>query len=155
MVDIQNHTLCRQQHKEWEKLNDPLLELICLVYLLNAAPNELRNEMVGVNQLKGAHFFTGPHEMKVEPLIERFGHDPNGFIQAAERIQGEPMNLADVAYRFEAFPKVPLYFLLWVGDEEFQPRLSVLFDRSVEHHLAPDAVWGLVTLVSERLLRVH
>jgi hypothetical protein len=40
---------------------------------------------------------------------------------------------------------------LWVGDDEFQPRLSVLFDRTIDQHLAPDAVWGLVNLVSDRL----
>jgi hypothetical protein len=60
--------------------------------------------------------------------------------------------MADVAYRFAAFPKVPLYYLLWVGDAEFPPRLSILFDRSIDKHLAADAIWGLVNLMSEILL---
>jgi len=45
-----------------------------------------------------------------------------------------------------------LYYLLWEGDEEFEPRISVLFDRSIESHLSADAIWGLVALVSEALL---
>jgi hypothetical protein len=67
-------------------------------------------------------------------------------------MQGEPVDLADVAYRFQAFPKIPIYYLLWEGDDEFPPRLTVLFDRSIDEHMAPDAVWGLFNLVTGRLL---
>ena len=68
------------------------------------------------------------------------------------KIGGEPQNLADAGFKILTFPKVPLYYLLWRGDEEFNPRLSVLFDRSVEKHLSADAIWGLVSLVSDALL---
>jgi hypothetical protein len=51
------------------------------------------------------------------------------------------------------FPKIPLYYLLWQGDEEFEPRLSILFDRSIEEHLPADAVWGLVKLFTDILVR--
>ena len=43
--------------------------------------------------------------------------------------------------------------LLWQGDDEFKPRMSVLFDRSIEKTLAADAIWGLVSLVSYLLLK--
>ncbi|MBW1838075.1 MAG: DUF3786 domain-containing protein, partial [Deltaproteobacteria bacterium] len=56
------------------------------------------------------------------------------------------------AYKLSPLPKIPLYYLLWEGDEEFQPHLSILFDRSIESHLSADAIWGLVNLVSIRLL---
>ena len=112
----------------------------------------LAQEMISVQDLKNAHFFVGPHELKVKPLLTRYGEDLEGFKKAAERVGGEALDLADIAYEFLPLPKVPLYYLLWAGDEEFQPNLSILFDRSVEHHLAADAIWGLVNLVSEVLL---
>ena len=65
---------------------------------------------------------------------------------------GELIDMADAAYMFQAFPRVPLYYLFWEGDEEFRPRLSVLFDRSIERHLATDIIWGVVNLVSDILL---
>jgi hypothetical protein len=136
----------------WETLRYPLLELLSLVYLLNAGPEGVSNEMVSVQQLKTSHFFQGPHELNIEPLIRRFGSDLEGFKEAALKIGGEPQNLADAGFKILTFPKVPLYYLLWRGDEEFNPRLSVLFDRSVEKHLSGDAIWGLVSLVSEALL---
>jgi hypothetical protein len=108
--------------------------------------------MISVQELKSAHFFQGPHELKVRPLLQRYGGDLEGFKEATERLGGEALDLADAAYKLSAFPKVPLYYLFWKGDDEFEPRLSILFDRSIECHLSADAIWGLVSLVSGRLL---
>ena len=152
LVDRQNRCVCRQGHGQWESIDNPLLELLCLVYLLNAGPGPISQEMVSVQDLKSAHFFKGPHELKVGPLLERYGNDIDGFKRAAERLSGEALDLADAAYRLLPFPKVPLYYLFWKGDQEFRPNLSILFEKSVEHHLAPDAIWGLVSLVSGILL---
>ena len=127
LVNIQTRCLYRQVQDHWERTDKPLLELLCLVYLLNTGPQLLSYKMVSTQELKSAHFFKGPHEV-------------------------ETMDLADAAYKLLAFPKVPLYYLFWKGDQEFGPGLSVLFDQSVEHHLAADAIWGLVNLVSDVLI---
>jgi len=154
LVDRKNHSLRRKNQGEWEQVNHPLLELLVLVYLLNAGPQILSRELVSAKELKTAHFFQGPHELNAGKVLERFGRDPEGFKKAAESLGGEGQNLAsDAAYKIPALPKVPLYYLLWVGDDEFEPRLSVLFDRSIESHLSADAVWGLVAFVSEALLK--
>jgi len=153
LVDRKNHSLRRKNRSEWEMLNYPLLELLVLVYLLNAGPQLLSRELVSAQELKTAHFFQGPHELRVGGVLDRFGRDLKGFRRAAESLGGAGQSLADAAFRIPALPKVPLYYLLWEGDDEFEPRLSVLFDRSVESHLSADAIWGLVALVSEALLR--
>jgi hypothetical protein len=154
LVDIEGRCLHRQSHGRWARAENPLLELVCLSYLLNAGPQSLSQQMVSAKELRTGHFFKGPHELKTQPLLNRYGNDLEGFRKAAERAGGEELVLADAAYRFEALPKIPLHYLLWKGDEEFSPRLSVLFDRSIEYHLAADAIWGLVTLVSDAILSV-
>lgn len=153
LVDKQRRCLCRQGPGEWERMDSPLLELVSLVYLLNATPEPLGKRTISVKELKSAHFFRGPHELRVRPVLERYGNDLEGFKRAAEELGGESLDLADAAYKFWVFPKVPLCYLLWEGDQEFSPSLSILFDRSIEQHLAPDAIWGLVNLVSDILLR--
>ncbi len=152
LVDIENRCLHHQSHGQWTRSENPLLELVCLSYLLNAGPQSLNQQMVSAKELKTGHFFTGPHELKTQPLLNRYGNDLEGFKKAAERAGGEDLGLADAAYKFEALPKIPLHYLFWKGDEEFNPRLSVLFDRSIEYHLAADIIWGLVTLVSDAIL---
>jgi Domain of unknown function (DUF3786) len=153
LIDVQKSVLKIGRQGVWETVSYPLLELLSLVYLLNAGPEGPSNEMVSVQQLKTSHFFQGPHELNLDPLVRRFGDDVEGFKEAALKIGGDPQNLADAAFKILTFPKVPLYYLLWRGDEEFNPRLSVLFDRSIEKHLSADAIWGLVSLVSDALLK--
>jgi len=153
LIDVRNSVLKINRQGMWETLSHPLLELLSLVYLLKAGPEGVSNEMVSVQQLKNSHFFQGPHQLNIDPLIRRFGNDVEGFKEAALKIGGEPQDLADAGFKILTFPKVPLYYLLWRGDEEFNPRLSVLFDRSIEKHLSADAIWGLVSLVSDSLLK--
>jgi hypothetical protein len=142
-----------KQDGQWQVIDHSLLELLILVYLLQVKPGWLFNETISVQDLKDAHFFQGPHELRTDQVLERFGHNFDGFRQAAEKFAGIRLTMADMAYKLRPFPKIPLYFLLWKGDEEFPPRLSVLFDRSIERHLSADAIWGLVNLVCDLLTR--
>ena len=70
----------------------------------------------------------------------------------AEYLEGQSRDMADIAYRLLPFPRVPLYYLLWQGDDEFEPQVTVLFDRSIENVLAADAIWALINRVTTSLL---
>jgi hypothetical protein len=153
MVDIENRCLKRLGETGWEITDDPLLELVTVMYLINVNDiHPIGRDIVGVKDLKEGHFFQGPHALKTDSLLKRYGHDLNGFKQTAEYLEGEPRDMADAAYRLSPFPRIHLYYLLWEGDEEFEPRLTVLFDRSIENVLAADAIWALVNRVSTALL---
>ena len=152
LADLKDRCLKSLKSEHWDRIEYPLLELIFLVYLMNVGPGPILNEMISVNELKESHFFQGPHELRTAPLLERYGRDPAAFNRAAEFLGARKLDFADVAVTIHPFPKVPLHYLLWEGDDEFAPRLSVLFDRSVEKHLPADAIWGTVTLVTHALL---
>jgi hypothetical protein len=153
LVDPTGCTISRRAENGWETIENHLLELVSLVYLLSAGPQTPTGEMVSVQELRTAHFFTGPHAIRTRPLVDRFGQDLEGFRAAAERLGGQSMAMADGAYKFLVFPKVPLHYLLWRGDDEFQATISILFDRSIEQHLAADAIWAMVNLVGNMLLQ--
>ena len=152
-VDAENQTIWQIEGNHRKEADDPLLELITLVYLLNATRQNISGELIGVRELKDAHFFQGPHAIDVSSLLKRYGRDTDGFSAAADALAGTPVQMADAAYRFLPFPKIPVYYLLWSGDDEFNPRLSVLFDRSIESHLTADAIWGLIRLITVSLLK--
>ncbi len=152
-VDIEERRLKAPGLSGWDQVDDPLLELILLVYLLNAKDEPLAQEMITVQQLKDAHFFQGPHDLHTKPLIDRFGRDLKGFRNAAAALGGVAIDAGDAGFRIQALPRVPLYYILWEGDDEFEPRLSVLFDRSIEKQLNADGIWGLVQLVSGALIK--
>ncbi|MBT8372992.1 MAG: DUF3786 domain-containing protein [Deltaproteobacteria bacterium] len=153
VVDIENRCLRRLEQNDWVKSDDPLLELVVVHYLLNVKeiyPIDL--DIVGVKDLKEGHFFQGPHALKTDPLLKRYGNDLRGFELAAEYLEGSARDMADAAYRLLPFPRVPLYFLLWKKDTEFNAQMRVLFNRSIEKILAADAIWALVNRVSTALL---
>jgi len=154
LVDFNERCLKRNQGRGWEKTPDPLLELVTLVYLNNVKILQpLGREIVGIKDLKEAHFFQGPHALQIDPLLKRYGQDVKGFKAAAEYLAGYPMDMADAAYRLLPFPRIPVYYLFWKGDAEFDPRISVLFDRSIEQLFSADAIWGLVNRVTTALLQ--
>ncbi len=154
MVDPISCCLRRLDGARWEKVDDPLLELVSVLYLVNVNDvYPLGRDIVGPQDLKEGHFFQGPHELKIAPLVERYGGDLHGFRQATEKLGGEPLDMADAAVRLKPFPRVHLYYLLWEADDEFPARMSVLFERSIENVMAADAIWGLVNRVSTELLK--
>ena len=152
LVDISHKSIREMWHGKWREVDVQLLRLLVLVYLLNVTDASLTREKISVRDLKDAQFFQGPHTLKTKPLLDVFGRNHAGFIHAAERIGGSTIDMADAAFRFLPFPKIPLYYLLWDGDDEFAADLNILFDRSIEQHFNADAIWGLVNLVSDMLL---
>lgn len=148
-IDLSRRCLLRKQASQWEKSDDPLLTLVAVMYLKNInAIYPMGKDIVGVNDLKEGHFFAGPHEFRLQPLLKRFANDPAGFRAAAMALDGHPVDMADAGFRLLPFPRVPLYFLLWLGDDEFKPRIQVLFDRPIASLLAADAIWALVNRVA-------
>jgi len=151
-VDIPNQRLMHDGGVGWAPLEDPLLELVALVYLNQVnAVFPLDRDIVGLQDLKESHFFVGPHELRTAGVLDRYGCDPDGFKRAVMALEGQPVDMADAAGRLLPFPRIPLYFLMWFADEEFPSQLRVLFDRSIEAFLPADAIWALVNRVAKAL----
>jgi len=153
-IDLKRHCICKRGKDRWDQIAEPLLELITIVYLVNATADPLEEEMIGISELKDAHFFQGPHAVDVSGLLARYGHDLKAFQSVSLELGGTPLDLADAAYRFYPFPKAPVFYLLWEGDEEFGPNMSILFDRTIERHFSADGIWGLINLVSNALIKM-
>lgn len=128
------------------------LQVILLTYLMSAREIPLADRLVAVGSLKGGKcFFQGPHSFPLDPLIEQYGHDSKAFLDRGLSLGATQENYGDVSIRFPALPRVPVVMVLWGADEEFPPRLSVVFDASVDQHLPLDAIYGLVTEICRRM----
>jgi len=128
------------------------LQVILLTYLMSAREIPLADRLVAVGSLKGGKcFFQGPHSFPLDPLIEQYGHDIEAFLDRGLSLGAIQEDYGDVSVRFAALPRVPVVMVLWGADEEFPPRLSVVFDASVDQHLPLDAIYGLVTEICRRM----
>jgi hypothetical protein len=110
--------------------------------------------MVTGSEIKGGDFFfRGPHALFAKPLEKRFGYDARAFLEVGLHLGGVEADFGDASFRLWPLPKIPLSYILWVGDDEFPPRLVITFDSSVEEHLPLDVLWALVNQVGRALLR--
>jgi len=153
-LDTGARRLAALRQDRWEAVDDPRLEVLALLYFTRVqAMHPVGRDIVGIKDLKEAHYFKDQHALDLGPLLECFGEDLEGFRRAAENLRGRPQDMADMAYMLLPFPRVPVYFLLWRGDEEFPPQASVLLDRPIEACFQASAIWLLVKLVAQELLR--
>ncbi len=149
-IDMRDCQLLEKTGDRWILRNDPLLELAALMYFTQVKRlHPLSRDIVGLADLKESHFFAGPHTLRLNGLLERFGRDPEGFRRAAVKLGGQLEDMADAAACLWPFPRIPLYFLLWQEDDEFAARIRVLFDRIIEECLPADAIWALVNRVAQ------
>lgn len=154
LVDTDNRCLKEKRAQGWERVTVPLLALTVLEYLSRIDRlHPVGQEMVSVEDLSDARYFTGRSRLKKASLLARYGDNPNGFTTAGRHLGGQPEKMGDAAFRLNPFPRIPIYYLLWLGNEEFPPRISILLDRSIEQVLSSPSIWSLVTLCSYYLLK--
>ncbi len=142
---------------EWDdrpvrEILHPYFSLMVLVYLTEAKDTKPTHTWISEKDLKGGStFFRGPHRLEVEELIRLFGDDPESFLKAGKSLGGSEILFGDKGFALSVFPKVFLAYILWKGDEEFPPKISVLFDATIESHFSLDVLWCLVVETSRRL----
>lgn len=130
----------------------PFFYLMVLVYLTEAKEIKPTHTWISEKDLKGGStFFRGPHSLQIEELEDLYGKDPDAFLKAGKKLGGNEILYGDKGFALEVLPKVPLAYILWKGDEEFPPRIGILFDSTIESHLPLDMIWCLVAETSRRL----
>ncbi len=129
--------------------------LMVLVYLTEAIDIKPTHTWISEKDLKGGStFFRGPHRLQVGDLEDLFGKDPEAFLKTGRKLGGSEILYGDKGFSLEVFPRVPLAFILWKGDHEFPPRISVLFDSTIQSHLALDVIWCMTGETTRRLVEL-
>ena len=60
-------------------------------------------------------------------LTYGFGFKPDKFCRGMEAMGAKPVKMGDHAYQFEILDQLSVIFILWEGDDEFQPSVQILF----------------------------
>ncbi|MDH4233435.1 MAG: DUF3786 domain-containing protein [Nitrospirota bacterium] len=118
--------------------------LSILFYLTSAKDIPLSGKLLQPVNLKGGHiFFRGTHVLPLEKLASKYGNDADGFLKRGRELGGKELNYGDAAVQLFPFPRIPVVIILWREDEEFPPRMDILFDSTCEFHLALDILWSI------------
>ncbi len=127
--------------------------LSALSYLLHLDPKALGPCLSPLALPGGATFFRGHHGLPDAPLAARFGQDLAGFMAAGRKLQAETRPAGDAALALRVFPGLTVEVILWRADEEFPAQVSFTLPAHLDRFWFLDAVWGLLNLVTQELLK--
>jgi len=113
------------------------------LYLISAMDIPLTGRLVQPGNVKGGDiFFRGSHVLPLDKLALKYGNDKAGFLKRGTDLGGMQMNYGDASVKLFPFPRLPVVIILWQEDDEFPPRVDILFDSTCEFHLALDILWS-------------
>jgi len=120
-------------------------------YLIGAIDAGETGRQLRPMDLKGGHhFFTkGTHQLPLSKVAARYGMDMKGkddFLSQAGKFGGRPLEFGDASVELRPMPRVPVQVILWLGDDEFEPRADLLFDSSAEFHCRLDVLWSMAMM---------
>ncbi|MFH1562926.1 MAG: DUF3786 domain-containing protein [Nitrospirota bacterium] len=131
--------------------------LVLLNYLVLAKEIELANKWVSPKDLKGGEFFfseTGTHNIENPSFLEIFNKFPDKLIEVGKRLGGESVPYGDRAISFFALPRIPITYILWLGDDEFPARMTILLDSTSGIHIPLDILYALINITTKRLVEM-
>jgi hypothetical protein len=102
-----------------------------------------------VNQ--GPYFHRNLQEEEEDPDAMKFSQNPEQFIKACEKLDGERVPGGDISYAIELIDGLQILVQLWHGDEEFPPRLRFLWDENATKYIRYETTWYALGLLMKRL----
>lgn len=127
--------------------------ILLLLYLLESTGGPHEGRWISFEQMPGGPGYLASFRGRVvAPILKAFGSEPALLLEAGRELDGEPLDQGDVSVCIPALPRVPVAYLMWKGDEEFAPSVSVVFDASIQGYLDAEVVTALAELTTRRLV---
>ncbi|MHB1007437.1 MAG: DUF3786 domain-containing protein [Chloroflexota bacterium] len=128
-------------------------QIILLHHLLTADGAPLTGEWVAFRYLPDGRVYEAAFESRApRELARTFGTDCEGFIHAAESLDGHRLGFGDASFSFRPLPRLALACVLWLGDDEVPGSAKVLFDASAGHYMPTEDLAAIGGTLAGRLI---
>jgi len=129
-------------------------KIVLLHYINNASGIPLSGEKIAYGDIPSCMHYEPVFTKRVlKPLQNAFGYDKYAFLDAGLTLGGKKEEFGDASFTLFAFPKVPITYVLWEGDEEFPPSAKALFDPSITGYLPLEDIVVVSKLAASRILK--
>jgi hypothetical protein len=136
------------------------IAILLLHYLLGADGTTPSGRWLAFRDLPGGMFYAQAFAGKAEAALARWTSGEGASQERVESLSseavglgGQALGMADVSFRFEALPRLPVAVLLWRADREFPGEARVLFDATAHHCLPTEDLAGVGDWLVHRLAR--
>lgn len=151
------HQICFPQiefYSPSKKTVSLVTRILLLHYMIRADGSPMTGKWVGYKDIPGGLLYASVFARRVtDPLVRRFGRAAKWFQEAGVQSGGETAGVGDASFILQAFPFIPLQYVLWEGDDEFPPSAQLLFDASVVHYLSLEDIVVLGQITTGRLVQ--
>jgi hypothetical protein len=154
LVDLEKRDISQLQSGAENVQAGFIEQLSILSYMINSSQLPPANKLVKAESLPGgAFFFRGPHVLPTGKLEDAFGANPELLYRGIEGLGAEKCDFGDASIELRVLPRVKITFVVWLGDDEFKARSSILFDQTVSQQLPLDALQATVSLAVGALVK--
>ncbi len=116
-------------------------------YMISSKDIRATGRLVKPEGLPGGDtFFKGSHTLPLDAVAKRYGNNKEGFIEKSKLYGGMPVKFGDIAFELKPMPRILTTIIIWLEDEEFPPRIDMLFDSSAEFQAPLDILWSLAMM---------
>jgi hypothetical protein len=96
-------------------------------------------------------YFDAFHKRSIEPIIRKYGKNPEAIKAAVGRLPAESIAGGDFGVVIRAFEGVPVLVKLWKADEEFGPDANMYFDSSITGIFCTEDIVVLAGIIGSSL----
>ncbi len=137
----------------------PREKLLILHYLVQCTYLSSRDlttgKLISYQELPaGLIYFPVFMKRAITPLEKYFSKKAGTLTKAGEILGGIRASYGDESITIKALPRVPVSFILWFGDEEFEPAGNILFDASIIKYLPEEDVTILSEVLTWTLVKI-
>ena len=116
---------------------------------------KIKGEWVTFEKLKNTSQFKPAFVRTVlKPFAETFAGHMDKLQYACEKIGAKRIKASDMGYEINAFECMPIQFLFWDEDEEFEARASMLFDLGSTDFIHEESIVTIASVGVERLVQI-
>ncbi|MDR2018720.1 MAG: DUF3786 domain-containing protein [Syntrophobacterales bacterium] len=131
-----------------------VMKIVILHYLVRASGIPLADDRISYEDIPGTRSYLPVFEARVtKPLVSAFGYNKDAFLESGLAMGGKREEFGNASFTFYAFPRVPITFILWEGDEEFRPSVKTLFNPSISGYLFLEDISVISRLAAARVIK--
>lgn len=126
-----------QSGPEWS----PWLQNMVLMHLVTASGAPLHGRWVTLREIPdGRNYSQAVQSYAADRLVKHVANDLSTLRRSCSLLGAWPLDIGDAGFSFQAFPRLPVGLIYWMGDEEFPPSATILFDARARDYLPTDAL---------------
>jgi len=129
------------------------MTVLLLHYLIGSKQRMLRNKLISYRELpNGMVFYNAFRNLAIDPIAKVFGENIEAFEKRGPELGGHRVNYGEMAFEFFIFPRIPVTYILWTGDEEIPASANILFDLSALEHLHTEDLAEVGEVITHQLV---